>query len=422
MRAFLKVFKFEFNNYLQNKIYVVTTVLATIVFALLMCIPTLISVFGNDEPATPESGTGNIIVEENDTWVGDYDEVYAIYDPNGLVTDFTDLRSAFSAEWINVDSEAELQSKLEDGEIEGGFSLTSVSEAKLYVAESDMFESRDVMFRETFLNTYRKAALAGLGIDAEVVEPYYNMYMNVEIVALEKDGFAGYMYSYILLFILYFMILMYGNMIATSVTTEKSSRTIEVLVTSTSTNALLSGKVLAGTVASVAQAAIIVGGALGSYTLNRDAWKEIVSFNFDIPVEIIVAFAVYGILGYVFYAFIFGMLGALVSKTEDIGKSTGPLQMIFMIGFLVTIYSSTVPDSIWMKVMSHIPFTSCNAMVARIAVGNVSFVEVAISVIILIISNVIIAIVASKIYRMTTLMYGNPIKLKNALKFLKKEK
>ena len=422
MRAFLKVFKFEFNNYLQNKIYVVTTVLATLVFALLMCIPTFISIFGADNNVTPDLGTGDIVVDEKDEPVGDYDEVYAIYDPNGLVTDFTDLCDAFSAEWINVGSEAELQSKLEAGEIEGGVSLTSASDAKLYVAESGMFEDRDVMFGEVFLNAYRKAALAGLDIDAEVVDPYYNMYMNVEIVALEKDGFAGYMYSYILLFILYFMILMYGNMIATSVTTEKSSRTIEVLVTSTSTNALLSGKVLAGTVASVAQAAIIVGGALGSYTLNRNAWKEIISFNFDIPAEIIVAFAVYGILGYVFYAFIFGMLGALVSKTEDIGKSTGPLQMIFMIGFLVTVYSSAVPDSIWMRVMSHIPFTSCNAMVARIAVGSVSFVEVVISVIILIISNIVIAIVASKIYRMTTLMYGNPIKLKNALKFLKKEK
>ena len=66
--------------------------------------------------------------------------------------------------------------------------------------------------------------------------------------------------------------------------------------------------------------------------------------------------------------------------------------------------------------------TSCNAMVVRIAIGNVEFVEVLISVLILIASNVVVAIVASKIYRMTTLMYGNPIKLSNALKFLKKEK
>ena len=422
MRSFLKVFKFEFSNYLQNKIYVVTTVLVTLLFAALMCIPTIISLFDDDDNAAPEPAAPGISSEVSESEAADYEDIYALYDPSGLVTDFTNFEMAFEAEWINVSSEADLQTKLENGEIAGGFSLISPTEAKLFVAESEMYESRDVMFKEIFLTMYRENALAELGIDASVVDPYYNMYMSIETVALEKDGFAGYMYAYILLFVLYFMILMYGSMIATSITTEKSSRTIEVLVTSTSTNALLAGKVLAGTVASVLQTGIMVGGALLSYTANRTAWKELVSFNFDIPTNLIIAFAVYGVLGYVFYAFIYGMLGALVSKTEDIGKSTGPLQMIFMIGFLVTVYSASVPDSIWMKVMSYVPFTSCNAMVVRIAIGSVGFVEVLISVLILIASNVAIAIIASKIYRMTTLMYGNPIKLSNALKFLKKEK
>jgi len=422
MRSFLKVFKFEFSNYLQNKIYVVTTVLVTLLFAALMCIPTIIGLFDDDDNATPEPAAPGINSEVSDSEAADYEDIYALYDPSGLVKDFSNFEMAFEAAWINASSEADIQAKLENGEIAGGFSLISPTEAKLFVAESEMYESRDVMFKEIFLTMYRENALAELGIDASVVDPYYNMYMSIETVALEKDGFAGYMYAYILLFVLYFMILMYGSMIATSVTTEKSSRTIEVLVTSTSTNALLAGKVLAGTVASVLQTGIMVGGALLSYTANRTAWKELVSFNFDIPTNLIIAFAVYGVLGYVFYAFIYGMLGALVSKTEDIGKSTGPLQMIFMFGFLITVYSASVPDSIWMKVMSHIPFTSCNAMVVRIAIGNVEFVEVLISVLILIASNVVVAIVASKIYRMTTLMYGNPIKLSNALKFLKKEK
>ena len=373
MKAFFKVFKFEFSNYLQNKIYVVTTVLVTLLFAALMCIPTIVSLFDDDETSTPEP---------DDTVTEEFDGTYALYDPYGLVTDLTPFETVFNAEWITVSNEDELQTKLENDEISAGFALSSPFESRFYVAESKMYESRDVMFKEVFLTMYRDNTLTSLGIDPNLVDPLYNMHMSMEVIALEKDGFAGYMYAYVLLFILYFMILMYGAMIATSVTTEKSSRTIEVLVTSTSTNALLAGKVLAGTVASVLQAGIMVGGALLSYTANRSAWKELISFNFDIPTNLIIAFAVYGILGYVFYAFIYGMLGALVSKTEDIGKSTGPLQTIFMIGFLVTVYSASVPDSIWMKVMSHIPFTSCNAMVVRIAIGNVGFVEVLISVLI----------------------------------------
>lgn len=418
MKSFSKVFKFELSNYFQNKIYVITTVLVTLIFAILMCIPTIINIFNDDASHTPEPGTGDDIQYNTD--VG-YSDTYALFDPLGLVTDFSDFEMIFNAYWINVSNEDEIETMLKNDEIAGGFSLISPTEARLFVAESGMYESRDTMFREAFLSLYRTNALKELGIDASVTDPYYNMSMNIETVALEKDGFAEYIYAYVLLFILYFLILMYGNMIATSVTTEKSSRTIEILVTSTSTNALLTGKVIAGTVASVIQAGIIIGGTLLSYTVNKTSWKELISFNFDIPVNLIAAFAIFGILAYIFYAFMYGMLGALVSKTEDINKSTGPIQMIFIAGFLISIYSTSVPDSIWMKIMSYLPFTSCNAMVLRIAIGNVSIVEIIISVLILAASNAGIAVLSSKIYRMTTLMYGNPIKLSNALKFLKKD-
>ena len=93
-----------------------------------------------------------------------------------------------------------------------------------------------------------------------------------------------------------------------------------------------------------------------------------------------------------------------------------------MIVFFISIFGLQNSNSVLIKVASFIPFSSCMTMLIRIAMGTVSAFEVIISFVILIVSTVLIALGAAKIYRLGTLMYGNPIKLRNALKWFKKEK
>ena len=94
---------------------------------------------------------------------------------------------------------------------------------------------------------------------------------------------------------------------------------------------------------------------------------------------------------------------------------------LVMIGFFISISSLTNSDTLLIKVASFIPFTSSMTMLVRVALGSVSNFEIIISLVILIISTILTAFGAAKIYRLGTLMYGNPIKLRNALKWLKKE-
>ena len=96
--------------------------------------------------------------------------------------------------------------------------------------------------------------------------------------------------------------------------------------------------------------------------------------------------------------------------------------MIFVIVFLISMFGLTNSDSLLIKIASFIPFSSSMTMLIRVALGTVSSIEIIISFIILLLSTILIAIGAAKIYRLGTLMYGNPIKLKNALKWFKKEK
>lgn len=428
MKAFGKVLKFELGNYFQSKGYMITTFLVALLIAVAMFIPTIIQAFDDDEAG--QSGGGSAVVEDGgneDIVDGDaeYDKLYLLYDPQDLVKDLTLLEEVFGAKWQEVTSESEIESQVNSEEAEGGFALKSADTATFYALQIPMTDNRANMFENVFVYMNRMAAFESMGFDEETIgtiDAHYNAYMDIDSVALKKDGTMGFVYAYVLIFVLYFMILMYGSMISTSVTTEKSSRTIEVLVTSTSTNALLCGKVIAGTIASVFQTGIIMGAGIISYMINKPAWNELINISIDIPANLLITFALFGTMGYVFYAFLFGMLGALVSKTEDINKSTSPLMMVFILVFVVTMYSLMVPDSIWMKIMSYLPFSSCNAMLARVAVGNVELWEVALSFAVLVASNVLVAWIASKIYRMTTLMYGNPISLKTAFKMLKKDK
>ena len=187
---------------------------------------------------------------------------------------------------------------------------------------------------------------------------------------------------------LYFLVLFYGQMIATSITSEKSNRAIEVLVTTVDSTSLIFGKVIAGAISGIFQAGVILGS---------------------------------GLLGYLMYAFLFGMLGALVSKTEDISKSATPVTMIFVVSFILTMTGMNDSSSLLMKVASFIPFTSSNAMFARIALGSVSSVEVVISAAILAATVVVLGWLAAKIFRFGTLMYGNPIKFTQALKKIREQ-
>ena len=154
-----------------------------------------------------------------------------------------------------------------------------------------------------------------------------------------------------------------------------------------------------------------------SYGFVKEAWGGMLDFLFNIPANVLIVYAVFAVLSYLLYAFIFGMLGALVSKTEDISKSSSPVLMIYIASFMIAIFGMTSDsNSIVMKVASYIPFTSGNAMFIRVSMGSVAVWEVLVSALILGLSCVIAGVLAAKIFRFGTLHYGNPIKLKTAFR------
>jgi len=230
----------------------------------------------------------------------------------------------------------------------------------------------------------------------------------------------NYWYTYIMIFALYMVILLYGQMVATNVATEKSSRAMEVLITSANPVSMMFGKVLSSCLAGFTQLLVIFGTAFVSFNLNKEYWDAggIATSMFDIPGDILLYMLLFFVLGFLIYAFLYGAIGSTASKLEDISTSVMPITMLFVVGFVVVIISMTANtvDSLLMKVCSYIPFTAPMAMFTRIAMSTVPWYEIAASVGILAASVVGIGVLSAKIYRVGVLLYGTPPKLGAILK------
>ncbi|MEG0856851.1 MAG: ABC transporter permease [Terrisporobacter sp.] len=413
MGKFLTVLKFELGNYFKKKSFILSTVIISLVMVVGLSLPNFIDM----SSILPVGDSNKTKVED----VKDEEKInLAIYDEKNIISDKSILNVYFeNSNWKIVKNQKELNKLVQNKKVEAAFNVKSLTQYDYIVENTSISDTNNQIFNELLKKIYVNIKVSSEGIDANKVDAIYNTQVVSNVEILGKDSANNFGYGYILIFVIYIMIAMYGQLIATSITTEKSNRAIEVLVTSTNTNNLIFGKVIAGAIASIVQVGVIMSSALISYKLNSEVWNGLLDNIFKIPSELLITFAVFGILGYLFYSFMFAALGALVSKTEDLGTSLGPVLMIFIVVFMVSMIGLRNGDSTLMKVCSYIPFASPMTMIARVSGGYVTSMEFILSALILVLSNLVAGVCVSKIYRMATLMYGNPIKLKNALKWLK---
>ena len=412
MKKFGVIFQYELMNYIKNKSYVITTVIIALVAGIIMFVPNFIdigSVTGENKNDVSDENSG-----------ADSDSTILVYDKSGMVSDISFIQNFYHDDAIKKASgENELVDKVKADEVSAGFVVNSLTDYDYYVYNQSMTDDNQVVFTQVMTVLNQMVYCQKNGIDYASLTQAFNPQIDCHENILGKDMGSNYWYCYGLVMIIFMIIIMYGSMVATSVTQEKSNRTMEVLVTSVDTNLLFFAKVLAGAVAALIQSAVMLGTVLISYKINQDKWGGMLNMILDIPANVLVVFALFGIGGFLFYTFIYGAMGALVSKTEDINKSAGGVQMVIMIVYFITLASLTDVDGIMIKVTSFLPVSSYSAMFARVAMGSVNTWEIVVSFIILVASIVVVGIIGAKIYRMGTLRYGNPIKLSNAFKSIK---
>lgn len=413
MREFFIVLKFEFLNFVKNKAFIISTGILMAMIIIGLSFPTIRDTFFND-------GKDQEVTEEGP--VEDLGDFGYLDKSNGEL-DIEALKKNFQVgDLKQYSSQEKLEEAVNSGKIEAGFILEGSLKYKHLIQNNEMMDFSGGMFEEALKETYRQYGFRSLNINYDEVKVLIEPEIDYEMVVLGKDSANNFLYTYILIFGLYFMIIMYGQLIASGVASEKSNRAMEVLVTSTDSKNLIFGKVIAGALAGFSQFFIVIATGIAAYNVNREAWDNALDFLFQIPGDVLLNFALFGILGYLFYAFIYGALGALVSRTEDISASSTPITIIFVGVFFIAITGMQNTEGILLKIASFIPFSSFMAMFVRVSMGSVELWEVVLSLVILFLSTILIGIFASKIYRMGTLRYGNPVKLKDAIKGLRDDK
>ena len=421
MKQFGKILKFELKYYLKNKVFVGVTVFLVLLIAAVMFFPRITAMFEEDNTVdVGDVGDVEIGEEQNQEDL----PVMLIKAEEAELAEMVreTFAAAFNGYNVQITDSAidDVKSTITAGEAECAFVLTSPIEYIYYVNNLSMYDSNAAMADEMLRHLYQTNALVQSGLTAEEAGDIMNIFVSGSVESLGKDQMENFFYTYIMIFALYMVILLYGQMVATNVATEKSSRAMEVLITSAKPTSMMFGKVIASCLAGLIQLVAVFGSALVFYNLNKSYWggNMIIDSIFNIPTELFVYMLVFFILGFLIYAFMFGAVGSTASKLEDINTSVMPITLLFIIAFIVVVtsMSSGNIDNTLMTVCSYIPFTSPMAMFTRICMSTVPLYKILISIAILIGSTVGIGVISAKIYRVGVLLYGTTPKIGAILK------
>ena len=411
MKQFWKILKFELKSYFTNKIFVGITAFLAIAIAGIMFFPRIAGMLKTDEQVVPSGERAVMLIVAEDSLAD-------IIEPT------------FSASFANYEVRRETEGldrakeKILAGKAECAFEISSLTSCIYHVNTLSLYDTNATVASEILLSVYRMQAMLEGGLTVEQINGLMNTQIQSETKTIGKDQSKNFFYTYVMIFALYFVILMYGQMIATNVATEKSSRAMELLVTSANPTSMMFGKVIASCLAGFMQLFVVFGTAIVTYAVNKASWADnmIIQSIFGMPVELFIYMLIFFVLGFFIYAFLYGAIGSTASKLEDINTSVMPITLLFVVAFMVVMFSMAEGDvdTTLMRVCSYVPFTSPMAMFTRIAMSSVPFYEIIISIAVLIGSVVGVGVLSAKIYRVGVLLYGTKLKLSSIIKAIKK--
>ncbi len=410
MKKFRTILGFELGNYFKNKIFVGVTIALVVLIVAVMFFPRITELFDDGEP----DELPVMLLSRDDRIVNTY------------ITE--QFKTKYRFDYVDNDPD-QIQKLLNENKAACAVMVATDRKSFVYYVQNAPLYDIDTPTLTAMLQTlYLNDQLQNEGVTDEQLKQIYAEMDNIKgsTVSFGKDQSKNFLYTYIMIFALYTVIMLYGQMVATSVASEKSSRAMELLITSVKTTPLLFGKVVASCIAGFTQLVLVFGTSALCYNLNKEYWKDnvMISGAFDMPAELILYMLLFFLLGFLIYAFLYGAVGSTVSKPEDTNTAVMPLTLVFIVAFMVVVFSITSGnvDNMAMIVCSYIPFTSPMAMFTRIAMSVVPAWEIAISVTLLVACVVGAGILSAKVYRVGVLLYGNKPTVKEIFKLIKNGK
>ncbi|HYV05108.1 MAG TPA: ABC transporter permease [Blastocatellia bacterium] len=255
--------------------------------------------------------------------------------------------------------------------------------------------------------------LMNAGFDANKIGKYMKpVDLKMFKIGARGESKAGgvrqeFMVAFALLFFLYISVLFYGIFMMRGVIEEKQSRVVEILISSVKPTQMMLGKLIGIGLVGLTQIGIW---ALSAALISRVGSRMLVSSGVssvpNIPVSLLIYFVLFFILGFFLYATLYAIVGATVSSEEDAQQAQFPVTMLIVVPMMIFGVVMSNPNSTSSIVLSMIPFFAPTLMMLRIAVINPPVWQVALSMLIMLVTTLGLLWVAAKIYRVGILMYG----------------
>ena len=409
MRDILTVMKFTMKDMLGRKSFIISTLIILVLIVLGFNIPNILKSFQGFQG---EDSVGKIlIVDEKDVFEGNLE----LLNQMNLGYEIEVSKASFD----------EIKQKIEDGEIDSAIIIEEEdNDIKIrYIVENAMYIDE---VPEGIINAisslYSNIQIGKLGLTEEQIKQITPEF-EYSIEQTEEESPSGNIaVMMIMSLVLFYAIYFCAYQVSTSITTEKTSKIMETLVTSTSPATIVLGKTIGIGIVGLIQMILIVGTALISAKvfLDPDLLNTILDMSNITPYLGIVTI-IYFILGYFVYSLIYALTGSTVSKPEDIQSANSPVAILAIIGFYLAYFTMMNPTSELNVLASMLPISSPFCMPFRVMMGLANVQDVAISIAILIVTILIVAKVAIKIYSSAILNYGTKMSLKDILNIYKEK-
>ena len=400
MKDLFTVTKFTMKDMLQRKSFIITTIIFLVMIIIGFNIPNFIKMLNKD------SDIEKIIIVDSEN----------VFE--GTLENLKDLDTGYEIQILN-DNYEKVKQKIEDEEIDSAIIVEKKNEnikIRYIVKNATMMSGVPEDIISTLNTLYTNIQIYKLGLTEEQLKAITpNFEFSLEQTDEEASGnvFALMLLSIVLFYAIYFC----AYQVSSSITTEKTSKIIETLVTSTSPKIIVLGKTLGIGIVGLLQMILLVGTAIISAKifLEHEMIESVIDVSKITPYLGIVTI-IYFIFGYFEYALLYALTGSTVSKPEDIQSANGPVAILAVIGFYLSYFTMMNPTSSLNIFASMFPISSPFCMPFRIMMGLAKPTDVAISLIILLITGIIIAKVAIKIYSNAILNYGTKMSLNDIIK------
>ncbi len=451
MRKLLAIIKREYLQRVRSRMFIVWTVLGPLMLVFFSIVPALVFRIKAGEPTrvaivdqtgkmyerVREALTDERGVQAEGRDAGENDSPVKNFNQSPeerMRRASRDLMGSYAVEPVNISGRTEeevvreLDERIRKNQLDGYLiipkDVLQTGKISYYGRNTGDVVTQD-QIRSRVATAIREQIIAEANVDrrvmAEMNKPVRMDSARVTDTGTERDSGAGFYLVLVVGFLIYLMLVTYGQVILGAVIEEKETRIAEVLFSSVRSFTLMMGKLIGVSLVALTQYGIWAIVFL-LFALVGVGWLKAYGLPVTLPVipaSLVVYFIIFFLLGYFIYSTIYALVGAMVTTAQEGGQVALPIIFLLMIGFYMAFPVMRSPDSSFAFWVSMFPFWSPITMMVRIVTQPPPFWQIALSILIGVATIILLMWIAARVYRIGMLMYGKRATIPEVIRWVR---